>query len=458
MDERRVISRKTTLHFQSLKMMHITKEIAFVLSLTIMPCAIAGTIRNDSLSSVIEEVLSANFALKAAKLRWESAQARPKIVGALPDPMLTYGYFFRNVETRAGPMNQKVVVSQKFPFPGKRSLAADRAEAEAAVAMWEYQTKERSLILKTKLAYYELQQVVALRAIYRNELELLDAIIEVARARYESGLGEQQELLKASIATTKVRQRLLDIYQQERTALARLNALSNNPPESTISVDQRFEQSQLPPKSMAIAVAEVYRQELQAAGVAIERDELSVSLAKKNQWPDISIGVEYTEVDDSIVPGSPDSGDDAVMGFISINLPIWRGKLRAEKVEAEKKLAASRETASDMRVEIIAEVNTDWFNAKIREEKIELYHSDLIPQAEQSFESVQAGYRAARVSFLDVLDSQRVLFSIRLGLVTANTDFAKSLARLERSVGVDLERISHLGLSDQSAVAEEDPE
>lgn len=434
------------------------KKIAFVLLLAIIPCAIAGTTQNDSLSRVIEEVLSANFALKAARLRWESAQARPKIVGALPDPMLTYGYFFRNVETRAGPMNQKVVVSQKFPFPGKRSLAADRAEAEAAVAMWEYQTKERSLILKTKLAYYELQQVVALRAIYRNELELLDAIIEVARARYESGLGEQQELLKASIATTKVRQRLLDIYQQERTALARLNALSNNPPESTISVDQRFEQSQLPPKSMAIAVAEVYRQELQAAGVAIERDELSVSLAKKNQWPDISIGVEYTEVDDSIVPGSPDSGDDAVMGFISINLPIWRGKLRAEKVKAEKQLAASRETASDMRTEIIAEVNTDWFNAKIREEKIELYHSDLIPQAEQSFESVQAGYRAARVSFLDVLDSQRVLFSIRLGLVTANTDFAKSLARLERSVGVDLERISHLGLSDQSAAAEEDPE
>ena len=355
-------------------------------------------------------------------------------------------------------MNQKVAASQKFPFPGKRSLAADRAEAEAVVAMWEYQTKERSLILKAKLAYYELQQVVALRAIYRNELELLDAIIEAARARYESGLGEQQELIKASLATTEVRRRLLDIDRQERTALARLNALSNNPPESVISVDQQFEQSQLPPKPMAIAVAKVYRQELQAAGVAIERDELSVLLAKKNQWPDMRIGVEYIEVGDSIVRGSPGSGDDAVMGFISINLPIWRGKLRAEEVEAEKQLAASRETASDMRMEIIAEVNTHWFNAKIREEKIELFHSDLIPQAEQSFESAQAGYRAARVSFLDVLDSQRVLLSIRLGLVTANTDFAKSLARLERSVGVDLERISHLGLSDRSAVAEEDPE
>ena len=134
------------------------------------------------------------------------------------------------------------------------------------------------------------------------------------------------------------------------------------------------------------------------------------------------------------------------------------GKLRAEIIEAERRLAASREAASDIRAEIIAEVNTAWFHAKIREEQIELYHSDLIPQAEQSFESAQAGYRAARVGFLDVLDSQRVLFSLRLGLVTADTDFAKSLARLERSVGVDLERIPRLGLSGQPATTDEGPE
>ncbi len=434
------------------------KKIAVVLLLASMPCAIAGATQDGSLSSVIEEVLSANFALKAARLRWESVQARPKIVGALPDPTLTYGYFFRNVETRVGPMNYKFVGSQKFPFPGKRSLAASMAEAEAAVAMWEYQTKERSLILKAKLAYHELQQVAALRSIFRDELQLLDALLEAARARYETGMGEQQELLKASLAASEVRQRLLDLDRQERTSLARLNALSGNPPQRAITVDQQFERSPLPPEAMAIAVAEVYRQELQAAGVATERDELSVSLAEKNRWPDLSIGLEYIDVGDSIIPGSIGSGDDGLMGFISFNLPIWRGKLRAEIIEAERRLAASRETASDVRAEIIAEVNTAWFHAKIREEQIELYHSDLIPLAEQSLESARAGYRAARVGFLDVLDSQRVLFSLRLGLVTADTDFAKSLARLERSVGVDLERIPRLGLSLQSDAADYRPE
>ena len=234
-----------------------------------------------------------------------------------------------------------------------------------------------------------------------------------------------------------------------------MNALSSNPPGRSIAVDQRFVHSPLPPESQATAVAEIYRQELQAAGVAIERDEFSVSLAKKNYWPDFNIGFEYTEVGGSVFPGSPDSGDDALMGFISFNLPIWRGKLRAEKNQAERRLAASRETASDLRVEIRAQVHAAWFHAKIREEQIKLYQSDLMPLAEQSLQSAQAGYRAARVGFLDVLDSQRVLFRLRLGQVTAETDFAKSLAQLERSVGIDLERISRAGSPDQSAELDE---
>ncbi len=87
------------------------KTTVMALLLATMPCALAGITQDGSLSSVVEEAVSANLALKAARLRWESLQARPKIAGALPDPMLTYGYFFRNVETRVGPMNQKFVGS-----------------------------------------------------------------------------------------------------------------------------------------------------------------------------------------------------------------------------------------------------------------------------------------------------------------------------------------------------------
>lgn len=419
--------------------------------------AIADPVERDSLDSVIDEVLSKNFALKAARAKWESAQARPEIVGALPDPMLTFGYFFHGVETRVGPMEHKFAVAQQFPYPGKRSLAASRAEAEAKLAMWNYQIHERNLILSAKLGYFDLQQVAAMRAVLKEELLLLDAISDAARVRYETASGEQQELLKVELSASEIQKRLFDLDGHERTTLARLNALSGNHPEKMITVDPQFRPMRLPSGTTAIAVAEVYRQELQAAGVETERDTLALSLAEKSGMPDFTLGVEYTEIGDSVFPGTLGSGDDAVMAFVTVNLPIWRGKIRAQVLEAKKRLQASRERESDVRQEIAAEVNAAWFQAKIREEQMELYHSRLIPQAELSLESVRAGYQAARVRFLDVLDSQRVLLRLRLGLITAETDFAKSLARMERSVGVDVDRITSLGAAIQSAPSDQFP-
>ncbi len=404
-----------------------------------------------SLNSVIDGVLAQNAALKAARANWESAQARPEILAALPDPMLTFGYFFQSVETRVGPMDYKFTLKQKFPYPGKRSLAANQAEAEAKLAMWRFQTQERNLILKVKLGYFKLQQEAAMRAVFEEELLLLESISAAARVRYETGIGEQQELLKVDLAASDILNRLLDLDRQKRSALAQLNALSGNQPERVINVDPQFERMSVPSEELAIAVAEVYRQELQAAGVATERDSLGLSLAEKSGLPDFTVGVEYIEVGESLFPGTLDSGDDALMAFVSVNLPIWRGKVRAQVVEAHKKLQASQEMEIDVRKEIIAEVNAAWFQARIREEQIELYHSNLIPQSEQSLESVLAGYRAARTRFLDVLDSQRVLLRLRLGLIAAETDFARSLASMERSVGVDLDRIANLGASIQSA-------
>jgi len=138
------------------------------------------------------------------------------------------------------------------------------------------------------------------------------------------------------------------------------------------------------------------------------------------------------------------------MGFFSINVPLWRGKLRAQQREAEKRLDASREAAANARSEVLAEVRDAWFRAKLGQDQVSLYETSLIPQAEQSLASAQAGYQAARVGILDVLDSQRALLGLRLGLVMTRTDLAKALAQLERSIGVDLEKLSTLDLEPPS--------
>ena len=383
-----------------------------------------------------------NPSLSAARLKWEALRERPKIAGSLPDPMLTYGYFFDNVETRVGAQNQAITASQKVPFPGKLSLASKKAAREAVIAAWDYQTLARELILRSKTAYYDLYQVDRSREILNSELSLLGTVTKTSQARYEAGEAQQPDVLKAQLTTSDIQKRILDLTQQRQVALARLNALRSKPQDTPFEIAANLANSPLPDRSRVMAIAMQYRQELQQAGVAIERDRIGASLARMDRLPDFTFGVDYTQVNRNIFSDPPDNGHDAVIGSVSVNVPIWFGKLKAEEREATKRLEQSRAMAADIRNSVQADVQSAWFRAQLAHDQLLLYRQTLVPQARQSFDATRAGYESAENNFIDLLDSERAFLGIRLGEVMSEADLARAMAQLERAAGVDLTEIA----------------
>ena len=402
----------------------------------------AGMASELSLAQAISQVLSNSPALSAARLKWQASQHRPDIVGALPDPMVTYGYWFQNVETRVGAMNQKVAVSQRIPFPGKRSLAMEQARHESNIALWDYQALGRDLIWRTKTAYIDLVRIRQSRLVLDQEAGVLESMVRTALTRYEAALGPQQEVLKAQLALSNLTNRWLNLEAQRETAVSVLNGLRNLPPSTPIAVDDDLQLPPLPDQELSLEVAGQYRQELQAAGIAIQRDTTAVALARRDRWPDFTVGVDYTQINDNIYANHPDNGQDAVLGFVSIHIPLWPGKLRAQRREAEARLAASLATSQDLQSRVRSQAREAWFRASVAQDQAKLYRDLLIPQAEQSFQTSLHGYQASGASFLDVLDAERALLDIRLGRVMIESELAQALAQLERQLGVDLENIT----------------
>ena len=374
-------------------------------------------------------------------------QERPRIAGSLPDPMLSYGYFFDNVETRVGAQNQRIGLSQKIPFPGKLSLAAKRAREEAMQSFWQYQTLARELIMRAKIACYDLHRVDETRRILREQRDLYRQTFESARSRYEAGTVQQQDVLKAQLAAAEIEKRLLDVGQLRETAQARLNALRNLPAGTPIETTMPLNLILRLDLERATALAAHYRQELKEANVAIERSQTSLALARKDRLPDFTLGVDYTQVNPNIFSNPPDNGHDAVMGSISVNVPIWFGKLNAQEREARKNLAASRETQQNIVNDVEADVRDAWFLAATARDQVELYRQNLLPQAQQTYDASRAGYEASKTSFIDFLDTERSLLNFRLGLITSETDLAKALARLERAIGLDLRAAERVEIS-----------
>jgi len=75
------------------------------------------------------------------------------------------------------------------------------------------------------------------------------------------------------------------------------------------------------------------------------------------------------------------------------------------------------------------------FRIQTLDEQITLFERTLLPQGEQALRSTEAAYSTGTIGVLDLLDSERVLLEIRLGMAQLSSEYMKSLAEMERATG-----------------------
>lgn len=394
-----------------------------------------------ALPELIEEALSQNPQIKAARNEWEaSLQVIPQ-AKSLPDPMLSYSYFGQSVETRLGPQRNKFSLSQKFPFFGKLSLKGEIARKGASVLEEQYMAVKLNIVLKVKKAFFSLFWLDSAIRIAQEEKEVLERLTKIAEKKYETGEANQQDVLKAQLEISKVQDKILILNQRRRAIAAELNALLNRRPDSFIGEVEEFEVPEL-----KFELEELYewaremRPELRKAQHFIEKNEESLKLAKKNYFPDFRLMFDYIDIGAGTTTNVKD-GRNSWMASVGINIPIWRKKLRAAEAEAVTKLKASQDSYKNVQNETLSRVNELFFEVNTASEQVNLYKYSLLPQAEQSLKASEVGYLTGKVDFLNLLDAERMVLLIRIGYFKTIADLGKSLAQLERVVGKDLTKM-----------------
>lgn len=390
------------------------------------------------LSELVEEALRQNPQVKAAYGEWQAALEKIPQAKSLPDPMVGYSHFGQSIETRLGPQRNKISLSQKIPFFGKLSLRGKIAERGASILEEQYNRVKADVVLRVKQAYYSLYWFDKVIRISQEEKEVLKRLARIAQKKYETGMANQQDVLKAQLEMSKVTDKILNLNQGRKAAVARLNFVLNRTPDSSI---EEVKEPEIPAFKIEIGklyqLAEKKRPELRKEQHLIEKNEISLKLAKRNYYPDFKFMVDYIDIGSGTTNNLKD-GRNAWMGSVGINIPIWRKKLHAAEAEAALQLRSSQEKYTDIKNETLSRVNELYYEAKTAEEQIELYKYSLLPQAEQAFKASEVGYLAGKVDFLNLLDSERMVLLIKTGYYKSIADFGKSLARLERVVGQDL--------------------
>ncbi len=388
-----------------------------------------------SLEELVAEALANNPGVQSALRRVEAMRRRVPQARSLPDPTLSVGWMGDikpfGVQRNDPSSYRSVSAMQEIPFPGKLKLRGQIADREAEAAWWEYETARRRVVAEVKLAYFEYFFAHKALDITLKDKDLLEKLEKIAEARYQVGKGLQQDVLKAQVEISRLRQRLAVLEQQQKTAAVRLNTLLARDPEAPLADPMPLAKADL-----VRSLEELYQLArdndtgLHREQQVIERSQFAVNLARKQYYPDLGVG--YTYQNRPLVP--------EMHGFtFTVNLPVfYKTKQRESVNEATQQLLSAERSKDDRLTTLNFEVKQHYLAAKASEELAQLYSQAVVPQSSLALESALAAYQVGSVDFLTVMESFSTVLNYEIEYYRELANYQSALARLEPLAGVEL--------------------
>ena len=385
-----------------------------------------GEVRID-LPGLVRELEDTNPEIKAARQRWEAATAVVPQVQTLPDPRLQFGY---QRMPMAEPLQGVMYgFGQEIPFPGKLSLKGDIAQRDAERLEQEYHATRLRLIAVLKEAYFNLHFVHKSIEIAEKNKMLLMQFEKTAKARYSVGQAAQQDVFRAQVEISRVLDRLAVLDQQKESLHAAINRLVNRPPSEPLGTPEEIHTTILTiPLQELSRRADEFSPALLAAAKSIDRSEQSVSLAKRQYYPDFDVTALGLRNDRT--------NDNGYQVMVGIKIPLFYETKQKEGVrEARAGLEGAREDFTATRQDLLFQVKDGFVQVQRAERLITLLRDAIIPQATLGLQAAQAGYAVGKVDFLTLLNSLLTLQESQLELHSEMVSHERAVARLEAVTG-----------------------
>lgn len=388
-----------------------------------------------ALQELIEQALENNPEIKAMQRRFDMMRARIPQAKALDEPMLSIGYMGNIIPfqvQKGDPSSGRTIgISQDLPFPGKRSLRGKVASSNADAEWWAFEQTRRNVVAEVKDAYFDLYYLSKAVAVVTKTKILLEQFTKIAEVRYSVGKGIQQDVLKAQVEFSKLIEQQTMLEQRKQIAEARLNSLLYREPESPLGVPD-----ELKPRNFPYTLGQLNENaianfpDLKGQRRKIEGAQYAIQLAKKDFYPDFTVGITYVNR-----PAMPE-----MYGLnIGIKLPIYYAqKQRPALTEATASADAEKRSLENMTTLLMFKIRDKYLAETTAKRLLSLYSTTIVPQSSLSLESAIAGYEVGKVDFLTLLDSLVTLLNYELSYYEQLSNEEKAVAALEPLVGVTL--------------------
>lgn len=376
----------------------------------------------------LEEVLAAvaqHSPEFAVALQVENiADAEGSIARTYPNPDIELGAGpWRSRTGAAAGTAQSLGIVQSIEMPAVRAARAEAADFGSAAARAMGRNTRITIGFQARQAFYEMLRRQEDERLAAENQKLLEDMLGRVLARVQVGEAPRLELVRAEAEALAARNAAASASLRVEEARATLRRLAANmlPP-------QFVAEGELPRSVTAPPLAELQARVLEAhptlQAALAERDR---ALARRDQERALRSPQPRIRIGESRDPETRQR-----MIGIEFPLPLWnRREGQIAQAQANADMAAAQFELQ--RTHLLRELDSAHARFSISQRQIETFEAGLLRAAENALRVAEAAYRFGERGFIEVLDAQRTLRSVR-------SDYNQ--ARFERHAAwLDIERL-----------------
>jgi outer membrane protein TolC len=462
------------------------KKTTYILTLCGLCLWLNGMAQKDSLATYLLLAAKNNPTVIQKYNQYQASLQKVPQVGALPDPQLSLGIFLSPMELVSGKQYANIQLMQMFPWFGTLRAAKDEMSLMAKANYEAMEDAKQQTFWAVQQSWYELYKVEQSIRISKKNLDILRSVERMALIKFKApsktsyaitprpsvtstatGTGTSQgmqtmggadnatpassssmniggsamgassggagltDLYRVKMDIGELENNIASLQSKKRSLTAKFNAYLNRQAEMPVSIPDTLSEVpyQMPEKITDSLLANnpmlsMIRYDNQAV-------DARKRMIRKMGYPMIGLGVNYSVIGKSDMSTSTMNGNDMIMPMVNVTLPIYRGKYKAMRKEADWNQKANDAAY----VATLNELRTNYYQALEAYEdarrRVTLY-ANQTRLSEQTLNVMLKNFTASSTSLTDVLTVRQQVLDYELKQIEALADYNVAVAWVKR--------------------------
>jgi cobalt-zinc-cadmium efflux system outer membrane protein len=445
--------------------------IAMVLLAVAPPAARAAGGGALTMDDAVHVALERNREVIAARLDIEAAQLEVVAARIYPNPVASYSLGnlvlgTGNSQPTAAGMPQvspgfasqpvhSIGVSEIIDIWAKRSARSHAAERGVDQQRLKVEDALREIVYAVRSAFADVAREQLEHQLAREIADRYGDTVRLSRGRFQAGDISEAELRRVELEGLRFTNAVIDADLELDLAREKLSRLMGLPGGAALpsQVDEIPDGRHAYSVPALIDLALEHRPDVRAAGAARLTAEAQLDAAKREVYPDLTLGANYTHSSFTIAGDNPDT-----LGLsVSLPLPIFdrnqaaigRSSLDIRRADNERerlRLVVAHDVAEAVRRADRARALLDVFEgtapatppAAAGAVPVAGEKDGMLARADTTLRVAEKSYKAGAISLLELLDAQRTYLDVRGQYLHAVYDYRQASVDVNHAVGTEV--------------------